>query len=147
MQTILGWLLIIFPGILYTGQVVSSVNFPLAQRIGLQEDPDDADPLLQRVERYTAYWDLLTLVWLPVSGILMVVDHAAWPLFALAGGAIYLDAAGREAVKILSFKHENIRLGSPVQQRFFFSTYLVMALLAIATLSYAISALRVSAAV
>ncbi|MEW8429143.1 MAG: hypothetical protein G8D61_05460, partial [gamma proteobacterium symbiont of Ctena orbiculata] len=103
--------------------------------------PHDADPLLQRAERYTAYWDLLTLVWLPLSGILMVVDQAAWPLFAIAGGAIYLDAAGREAMKILSFKHENIRLGSPVQQRFFFSTYLVMALLAIAALIFSVNVL------
>ncbi|MEW8430786.1 MAG: hypothetical protein AB2615_13770, partial [Candidatus Thiodiazotropha sp.] len=70
MQVILGWLLIVFPGILYIGQVISSVDFPLAQRLGLQENPHAADPLLQRAERYTAYWDLLTLVWLPLSGIL-----------------------------------------------------------------------------
>ncbi|MES9992659.1 MAG: hypothetical protein ABW098_11940 [Candidatus Thiodiazotropha sp.] len=134
MQTILGWFLIVFPGILYLGQVISSVNFPLAQRLGLQEDPAKTDPLVQRAEKYAAYWDLLTLAWMPIAGILMVVNHATWPLFALFAGAIYLDTAGREAAKYLSFKHAKLRLGSPLQQRLFFSTYLLMALLAIAAL-------------
>lgn len=138
MQLIIGWLLIIFPGILYVGQIISSVNFPLAQKLGLQEDPDEADLLLQRAERYTAYWDLVTLGWLPVAGVLMVMNNAAWPLFAFFGGAIYLDAAGREAAKILSFKHEGVRIGSSTQYRLFFSTYLIMAVLAIVVLVYSL---------
>ncbi len=138
MQQFLGWLLIFFPGILYTGQIISSVNFPLAQRLGLQENPDDTDPLLQRAERYTAYWDLVTLCWMPLSGVLMVINNSAWPLIAFFGGAIYLDTAGREAVKILSFKHEGIRIGSPNQHKVFFSTYFIMAVLAIVALIYAL---------
>ena len=138
MQLFLGWLLIIFPGILYVGQLISSVNFTLAQKLGLQEDPDEADLLLQRAEKYTAYWDLVTLVWLPLSGVLMVINNSSWPLFAFFGGAIYLDTAGREAAKILSFKHEGIRIGSPKQHRLFFSTYLIMAVLAIVVVVYSI---------
>ena len=126
MQLILGWLLIIFPGALYAVQLISSVNFPLAQRLGLQEDPNEADLLLQRAEKYTAFWDLVTLLWMPVSGVLIVMNNTAWPLFALIGGAIYVDAAGREVAKILSLKHEGIRIGAPNQHRFFFSTYLIM---------------------
>jgi hypothetical protein len=139
MQQFLGWLLIIFPGILYVGQIISSVNFPLAQRLGLQENPDESDPLLQRAERYVAYWDLVTLGWIPLSGVLMVLDNSLWPIVALIGAAIYLDAAGREAVKILSFKHEGIRIGSPKQRKAFFSTYFIMAALALGVLIYAIS--------
>ena len=129
-------MLIIFPGILYIAQLISSVNFSLAQRLGLQEDPAEADLLLQRSEKYTALWDLISLVWMPVTGVLMVIDSAAWPLVALFGGAIYLDAAGREAAKILSFKHEGVRVGAPKQHRFFFLTYLVMALLGAITVFY-----------
>lgn len=139
MQLVLGWLLIVFPGILYAGQLISSVSFPLAQRLGLQEDPVATDAVLQRAERYAAYWDLLTLGWLPLAGVLMVINHAAWPLCGLIGGAIYLDAAGREAAKILSFKHEGIRMGSPRQHRFFLSTYVIMAALAIVAVSYSIA--------
>ena len=112
-QIILGWFLIIFPGILIVGQIISSVNFSLAQKLGLQEDPDETDSLLQRAERYTAYWDLITLVWLPLSGVLMVLNVPAWPLVSFFGGAIYIDTAGREAAKILCFKHEGIELDRP----------------------------------
>ena len=136
MQLFLGWLLIIFPGPLYVGQLISSVSFPLAQKLGLQEDPNQTDALLQRAERYTAYWDLATLGWLPLAGVLMVMNQATWPLFALFGGALYLDAAGREAAKILSFRHEGIRIGPPKQHRFFFSTYSIMAVLAIVVIIY-----------
>lgn len=136
MQQFIGWLLIIFPGILFIGQIISSVNFPLAQRIGLQEDPKETDTLLQRAEKYVAYWDLVTMGWLPLAGILMVMNNSAWPLVAFFGGAIYFDTAGREAAKILSFKHEGIRIGSKKQQRFFFSTYIIMALISIIVLVY-----------
>ena len=141
MQLFMGWLLIILPGILYVGQLISSINFPLAQRMGLQEDPDEADLLLQRAERYTAYWDLVTLVWMPLAGILMVIDNSVWPLFALFGGAIYLDAAGREAAKILSFRHEGVRIGPPKQHRIFIATYFIMAVLAVAVLVYSLGEL------
>ena len=136
MQLTLGWLLIIFPGILYVGQLISSVNFSLAQKLGLQETPDETDRLLQRAEKYTAYWDLVTLIWMPLSGVLMVVNSPAWPLFALFAGAIFIDSAGREAVKILSFKHEGVRIGAPKQQRLFFATYYIMLALGIVVVVY-----------
>jgi len=138
MQQFIGWVLIIFPGILYVGQVVSTINFRLAQKLGLQEDPNEADYLLQRAERYTAYWDMVTLIWMPVAGVLMVIDSLYWQVFALFGGAIYLDAAGREAVKILSFKHEGIKIGKPKQQKLFFSTYIIMAVLAVIVIAYSL---------
>jgi len=140
-QQITGWLLIIFPGILFIGQIISSVNFTLAQRLGLQEDPNETDPLLQRAEKYTAYWDLVVLGWLPLSGILMVINNPVWPLVAFFGSAIYLDTAGREAAKILSFKHEGIRIGSTKQQRFFFATYIIMAVISIVILGYSLMAI------
>ena len=138
MQAIIGWTLIIFGGALYLAQLISSVNFPLAQRLGIQEEPDASDTLLQRSERYTAYWDLLTLLWLPVAGILMVVDHHWWPVISLIGGAIYLDAAGREAAKNLSFQHEGIKVGTYKEQRLFFASYIVMAVIAIIVIMYSI---------
>lgn len=138
MQLILGWLLIIFPGILYVGQLISSVNFSLAQKLGLQENPDETDLLLQRAEKYTAYWDLVTLIWMPLSGVFMVIDNPAWPLFALFAGAIFIDTAGREAAKILSFKHEGVRIGTPKQQRLFFASYYIMLALGIVVVVYSV---------
>ena len=141
MQSLLGWLLIVFPGILYAGQLISSVSFPLAQRLGLQEDPNETDAILQRAERYAAYWDLVTMIWMPLAGVLMAIKHPAWPLCAFFGGAVYFDAAGREAAKILSFKHEGIRTGSPRQHRFFLATYVIMAVLAVVAVFYSVAEL------
>ena len=141
MQILIGWILIIFGGGLYFAQVISSINFPLAQRLGIQEKPETSSTLLQRSERYTAYWDLLTLLWLPVAGILMVVNHSWWPIIALIGGAIYFDSAGREAVKNLSFRHEGIKMGTAKEQQIFFVAYLVMAIIAIITIVFSILSL------
>lgn len=141
MQEITGWIMLILGGILYAAQVISTIDFRLAQRLGIQENPDESDPLLQRAERYTAYWDLVTIGWLPLAGLLMIIDHAWWPIVALIGGSIYFDASGREAVKILSFRHEGIRVGAQMQQRLFFASYGVMALMAIVLMLYACFAL------
>lgn len=141
MQIVIGWGLLILGGALYFAQVISSVNFQLAQRLGIQEKPESTDPLLQRSERYTAYWDLLALVWLPLAGILMIINHEWWPIISLIAGAIYLDTSGREAAKNISFRHEGIKIGTYKQQRVFFASYIVMAVIAIALIAYSINSL------
>lgn len=138
MQQSIGWVLIIFGGMLYIVQIISSINFPLAQRLGIQEKPETSDSILQRSERYTAYWDLLTLIWLPLAGILMVTDHHWWPIMSLFGSAIYLDTSGREAVKNLSFQHEGVKVGTDRERRLFFLSYVIMALIAIITIMYSV---------
>ena len=138
MQIILGWILIIFGGGLYLAQIISAINFPLAQRLGIQEKSETSDTVLQRCERYTAYWDLLVLLWLPVAGVLMVTDHRWWPIMSLIGGSIYLDTSGREAVKNLSFRYEGINVGTTNEQRVFFASYIIMAVIAIIVITYSI---------
>jgi hypothetical protein len=135
-QITLGWIMIVFGGCLYIAQVISSLNFPFAQRLGIQENTETSDPLLQRAERYTAYWDLFVLGWLPAAGILMVINHPWWPAISLIGGAVYLDTAGREAVKNLSFQHEGIKVGTVNERRVFFGSYIVMAVIAIVVIVY-----------
>ena len=51
MQVGMGWGILILGGALYLAQVISSVNFKAAQRLGIQENPKDADPILHRSER------------------------------------------------------------------------------------------------
>ena len=131
MQIITGWILVISGFGLYLAQIISSINFSLAQRLGIQEKAETADPLLQRSERYTAYWDLVVLLWLPLAGVLMIIDHQTWPLMGLFGSAIYLDTAGREAMKNLSFRHEGLKTGTDMEQRLFFASYIVMGLMAL----------------
>ena len=141
MQVTIGWGILILGGALYLAQVISSVNFELAQRLGIQENPEDADSIFQRSERYTAYWDLVTLGWLPLAGILMIIDQDWWPIVSLIGGAIYLDASGREAAKNISFRHQGIKTGTEKQKIIFFASYMVMALIAIILIIYSVNAL------
>lgn len=141
MQQILGWILVILGGGLYVAQIISSVNFTLAQRLGIQENPKMADNILQRAERYTAYWDLVTLIWLPISGILMLVDNHWWPIVSLLAGAICLDTSGREAVKNLSFRHEGLKVGTAFEQQVYFSSYIIMAITALTVIAYSIYSL------
>lgn len=139
MQITIGWTLLLLGGVLYFAQVISSVNFELAQRLGIQESPEETDSILQTAERFTAYWDLVTLGWLPLAGLLMIIDYNRWPIVALVGGAIYFDTAGREAAKIISLRKEGFRLGAPTQQRIFFCSYIVMAIIGLVLIGYSIS--------
>ena len=139
MQDILGIIFIVLTVPLVVAQIITVLNFPLAQKLGLQEKTDNADPLMQHLETYTAIWDLPTLIWLPVTGILMILDHSWWPFFALIGGAIYVDAGGREAAKILGLQKAGIATGSPSEKRLFFLTYLIMLPLGMIAILFALS--------
>ena len=138
MQLSLGWAYLILGGLLYVAQVISSVDFRLAQQLGIQESPEETDSILQTAERYTALWDLVTLGWLPLAGLLMILDSPYWPLVGLVGGAIYLDTSGREAAKIISFRKEGVRLGPEKQQKIFFASYIVMAFMGLVLIGYSL---------
>lgn len=138
MQITIGWMFLVLGGLLYFAQLISTASFELAQRLGIQENPDETDSILQTAERFTAYWDLITLGWLPLAGLLMILGNPYWPIVGLLGGAIYLDASGREAVKIISFRKEGIRLGGEKQQKVFFSSYIVMAIMGLVLTGYSI---------
>lgn len=96
----------------YAGQQISAIDFPLAQRLGLQESADHVDALFSRLEPGTARWDLFVLWLLPVAGILMLREHPLWPIAALVGGAFYVDTGGREAFKWLGLRGAAVRPGS-----------------------------------
>ena len=61
--------------LLYAGQLVSIVNFGVAQRLGLQEKPDNVDPVHSRLELWTARWDICWLWTLPVALVAVILSH------------------------------------------------------------------------
>jgi len=113
--------------IVYLGQAVSVVDFGLAQRLGLQERPGTVDPLVSRLELGTARWDLLTLWTLPIAGILMLANASWWPYLALIGGGAYLDAGGREAVKVLGIRSQGLPVGVPKEFRLAMGMFALLA--------------------
>ena len=142
MLLFVGGIFLVIPGLLVAGQLVSVINFPLAQRLGLQEKAGTSDPLKLRAELYTARWDLPTLIWLPAAGALMLLEHAWWPYLCLVGGAVFIDAAGREAAKVLSMKAEGVRVGTPAEQAVMFAAYGVMGALGLIAIVLAMVFLR-----
>ncbi len=98
--------------VIYLGQVVSVVNLPLAQRLGLQEQPDTIDPVYARDTAGTARWDLVAMWTLPAAGILMLTDSSLWPYLVLIGGAVYVDTGGRQGIKLLGYRTEGVRVGT-----------------------------------
>ena len=125
-MTIVVAILCLAMGILYAGQLVSVANLGLAQRLGLQEKPESADPLFTRLEVWTARWDLVVLWTLPVAGILILIDHSWWPFMAMIGGGVFVDTGGREWAKYLGLRQEGVRTGSPSEQRTLVIVFAVM---------------------
>jgi hypothetical protein len=140
-QITIGWTCLILGALLYIAQLISSIDFKLAQQLGIQENPEETDSILQTAERYTAWWDLVTLGWLPLAGLLMILESPYWPVVGLVGGAIYFDTSGREAAKIISFRKEGVRLGTDQQQKLFMGSYVVMAMMGLALIGYSVHAL------
>ena len=128
MQTVTALLaLLMWP--IYLGQWISVVDLPLARRLGLQEQPDTIDPIYARDTAGTARWDLLSMWTLPVAGVLMLIDGAWWPYLALIGGAVYLDTGGRQAIKLLGYRTEGVRVGTSQAVRRALGVYAVFVIL------------------
>ena len=119
----------------WLGQLISGINYPMAQRLGLQESNERTDPLFRRAEANAARWDSLVLWTLVAAGILMFMDHPWWPILSLVAGGIYLDGAGRESAKYLSLHKSGVRIGTSRQMKIamvFFASMFFVALLVLA---------------
>ena len=135
MRIVLGIICILFGGLCWGGQVLSSINYPLAQKLGLQEKSEGTDPLFRRAEINAAKWDSLILWTLWLSGVLMLTNNPWWQYLSLIAGGIYLDTAGREAAKLLSLSKAGVGIGSPKDLKIvviFFSAMCIIAIWAIA---------------
>lgn len=141
MRIVLGIICVIFGGIGWIGQLISGINYPLAQRWGLQEKSEGTDPLYQRAETNAARWDSFILWTLLAAGILMLLNHAWWPLLALVAGGIYLDGAGREFAKCVSLRKGGIRIGTQRDLKVAAFFFICMAAIALWVIGYAVLSL------
>jgi len=99
------------------GQLISTLDFALAQRLGLQEKSDRAAPLFSGLELNTARWDVAVLWAVLPAAVLMLIEHSWWPWVALAAGGVYLDAGGREIAKLLGLRAHGVAVGAPQELR------------------------------
>ncbi len=142
MQIILGLVCVLFGALGWIGQTISAINFPLAQKLGLQEQSEDTDPLYRRAELKTARWDAVVLWSMVAAGFLMLFDHAWWPYVSLVASGIYLDTSGREAAKYLSLLGGGVKTGTAKEKRTALSLYGIMAVISLWLMIYAAWSLR-----
>jgi hypothetical protein len=141
MRIIFGLVFVVIGALFYASQLLSSINFALAQRLGLQEKAEHADPLCFRLELGTARWDSLSLWMVPVAGILMLLDHSWWPYAGLIGGGVYVDAGGREAVKYLGLRAHGVRVGTVNELRLGFGVFALLIIIGVLMIAISLAEL------
>ena len=115
----------------FGGQLTSIVDWPLAQKLGLQESDEHTEPLFRRLEKNTAMWDVFSWWTLPVAGILMLLESAWWPVAAIFAGGVYLDTAGRELAKLRALDREGVETGTERDRRTRVGFFIVTAAVAL----------------
>ena len=124
--------------IVWVGQLISGINYPLAQRLGLQEKSDGTETLFRLAEINAAKWDSFVLWTLAAAGILMLLNNSWWPYLSLVAGGIYLDAAGREAAKCIALSRGGVRIGTTKDLKIAAAFFSIMAAIALWVIIYAI---------
>ena len=141
MKTVLGVVCVLFGGFGWLGQTISWINFPLAQKLGLQEKSAGTDPLFRLAELNAARWDSCVLWSLIGAGVLMLIDNPWWPHVSLVAGGVYLDTAGREAAKYMSLRNGGVRVGDSKEVKTALFFYGLLAVIALWVIVFALGAL------
>jgi hypothetical protein len=131
-----GVICVLFGLVGFIGQLISTVDFRLAQKLGLQEADAETDPLHRRLELNTAKWDLVVSWVLPMAGALMLLDHPWWPFVALVAGGISVDTAGRECAKILGLREHGVKTGGRSETRLYVGFMTLMLLIGVWCIAY-----------
>jgi hypothetical protein len=109
--------LIVFGLLAWAGQTLSWFAPRTAEKLSLVENRESVEPVYWADIRGEALWDFLTLWTLVVAGVLLLLDHEAWPYFGLVGGGIYLYFAGRGILTRLEMQRSGFRVGDPSNVR------------------------------
>jgi len=140
-----GVILIVFTLLLcWLGQVISIFAPKLAVRMQLVEAESDVDPVFYADIRGEAKWDILILWLLPVAGILLILDNAAWAYFGLIGGGSYLYFAGRGIIVRLVMQRRGVLIGTPGNLKLFYVILGVWGFIAVVTIVLAVAELPFS---
>jgi hypothetical protein len=113
METIWGIVLIVLGLLAWGGQTLSRFAPDTATKLSLVEKKETVEPVYWADIRGEALWDFLTLWTLVVAGVLLLVDHQAWPYFGLVGGSIYLYFGGRGILTRVEMQRAGFRVGDP----------------------------------
>ncbi|UCG62162.1 MAG: hypothetical protein JSV52_02435 [Candidatus Zixiibacteriota bacterium] len=130
MITLIGIVVIVLGLMCWIGQGLAVFAFPMAVKFGLFEPEEELDQSLYLFERLAQGIMDVLLAWiLPLSALLMILDNAFWPLFALVGGGIYLYFPGLFMISRIVLKKHGKKVGSPssVRTAYIFGTVWIVA--------------------
>jgi hypothetical protein len=118
MVTAIGIVVLIVGLIAWVGQSLAFLAPSLAVRLGVLEPEDEIDGTLRVVEAKAEGLTDMLLTWtLPLSGMLMLLDHPLWPYLALIGGGVFLYVAGLITLSRVFLKWEGKKVGRPASER------------------------------
>ena len=117
MQLVAGLAIVLISLLAWGGQLVSWLAPTTAERLQLTESESNVEPAFFADGRGEAVWDAFTLWTMPVAGVLLMMDHAAWPYFGLIGSGMYLYFGGRGILTRLVMQREGLAIGTPSNVR------------------------------
>ena len=107
-----GFVVVALSVVCWGGQAISWFSPSTAVQLSLTESDDAVDLAFSADGRGEALWDTLTLWTMPVAGVLLIADNAAWTYFGLVGGAMYLYFAGRGIFTRICMRQRGVRIGT-----------------------------------
>jgi hypothetical protein len=117
MITLIGIIVIIAGMICWIGQSLSFFAPVIAVKLGLCEPENDMDHTLYIIEtRAHGLTDILLTWILPLSALLMLLNHPVWPILALVGGGVYLYFPGIIILHRVFLKKQGLKVGKPSAQ-------------------------------
>ena len=118
MITLIGIVVIVVGLIVYIGQGLSFLAPDIATKIGLNDPEEEMDQSLYIIETKANGLSDIILTWtLPLSGLLMIFDHKAWPILALVGSGIYIYFALLTIFSRIFLKRKGKKVGSPSSEK------------------------------
>ncbi|MDJ0805974.1 MAG: hypothetical protein QNJ78_03995 [Gammaproteobacteria bacterium] len=118
MITFIGIVVIAVGLLVWIGQSLSFLAPDIATRIGLNSPEQEMDESLYIIETKANGLSDMLLTWLfPLSGLLMILGHKAWPFIALVGSGIYIYFALLTIFTRVFLKKQGKDVGSPSSEK------------------------------
>jgi hypothetical protein len=116
------------------GQAVSWFSPATGVRLSLADAEETVEPAFFADARGEALWDTLTLWTMPVAGVLLLADHAAWTYFGLVGGGMYLYFAGRGLFTRMALQRQGLAIGTTQNVRLGLTFLVIWGAMAVLTI-------------
>ena len=118
MITFIGIVVIVVGLLVWIGQSLSFLAPDIATKLGLNSPEVEMDQSLYIIETKANGLSDILLTWiLPLSGLLMIFDHKAWPFLALIGSGIYIYFALLTIFSRVFLKKRGKKVGSPSSEK------------------------------